>query len=252
MCQNKTWLSIGLAWMSFGAHAVGLSPSALPDYALSSPFVASLSVGPVWTQAGTNQTFYLTPTIQKTFNANNTARALADGELFLGQQRQLTGIFQAQYGLAVATSAPANLSGYIWDDADLQFQNYTYHYTVQHTHIAVKGKVLMDNQLPVTPWVSGSLGVGFNKATAFTNTPIVFQAFPMTNFTAHTETTFTYTVGAGLQRFLTPNIQAGIGYEFADWGRSQLYRAPGQTLGNGIALDHLYTNGLMFNITYIA
>lgn len=32
----------------------------------------------------------------------------------------------------------------------------------------------------------------------------------------------------------------GIGYEFADWGRSQLNRALGQTFNSGLFLPHVY------------
>lgn len=49
-----------------------------------------------------------------------------------------------------------------------------------------------------------------------------------------------------------PILAGGIGYEFADWGRSQLNRAPGQTLNSGLSLSHLYTNGFLFNLTYSA
>jgi hypothetical protein len=44
----------------------------------------------------------------------------------------------------------------------------------------------------------------------------------------------------------------GAGYEFADWGKSGLNRAAGQTLNTGLALNHLYTNGVLVNLTYVA
>ena len=74
----------------------------------------------------------------------------------------------------------------------------------------------------------------------------------MPNFTSNTTTAFTYTLGAGVQRHLNQHLQAGVGYEFADWGRSQLSRASGQTLNTGLSLSHLYTNGFLFNLTYSA
>jgi opacity protein-like surface antigen len=74
----------------------------------------------------------------------------------------------------------------------------------------------------------------------------------MPNFVSNTTTTFTYTLGVGLERHLNQHWQAGIGYEFADWGNSQLIRASGQTLNNGLSFSHLYTNGLLFNLTYLA
>ncbi|MGL6035737.1 MAG: porin family protein, partial [Legionella sp.] len=60
-----------------------------------------------------------------------------------------------------------------------------------------------------------------------------------------------YTVGAGLQKSLNDNWQVGVGYEFADWGKSQLASAPEQTLNSGLGLNHLYTNGVLLNVTYV-
>ncbi len=219
---------------------------------LKSSGVATLSIGPVWENAGNTQTFYLAPNIEKTYAANHASHALVDGEVFLGIQKPLREKLDGQIGLAVATTGNASLSGHIWDDAESQFNNYTYDYQVKHTHVAIKGKLLADRGYVVTPWVSGSLGVGFNQAHDFINAPLISQAVVMSNFSSNTTTAFTYTLGAGVQRQLNPHWQAGIGYEFADWGRSQLNRASGQTLNTGLSSPHLYTNGLLFSLTYLA
>lgn len=81
------------------------------------PFVATLSLGPVWESAGDTQTFYLTPSIEKTYAAQHVSHALLDGEVFLGLQRPLREKLEGQLGLAVATTSQAKLSGYVWDDA---------------------------------------------------------------------------------------------------------------------------------------
>lgn len=229
------------------AHAL---PNQLSSWLSSS--VASFSVGPVWANKGQTQTFYLAPEIEKTYAASNSTQALADAELFWGVKKSLAYQLQGQLGLAVATTSNAGLSGNIWDDASPTFDNYTYDYKLRHTHVAVKAKVLADRGFVVTPWLSGSIGVGFNQARNFTNTPKIFEAVMMPNFTDHTTTSFTYTVGAGLARNITKHVQVGLGYEFADWGKSRLNAAPDQTLGSGLALSHFYTNGLLFNFTYLA
>ncbi len=218
----------------------------------SRAWVGTLSAGPFWQSSGTTQTFYLTPDIEKTYTANHAANALFAGEFFLGLQKQLTQTIQGQLGLVVAATSQANLSGDIWDDADPQFDNYTYRYKIQHTHIAAKGKLLADWDYWLIPWVSGSLGIGFNNAHGFHGTPTIFEALPTPDFASHTQTAFTYTVGAGVQKALTAHWQVGAGYEFADWGKSSLGRAQGQTLNNGLTLNHLYTNGVLFNLTYLA
>jgi opacity protein-like surface antigen len=121
-----------------------------------------------------------------------------------------------------------------------------------HTHLALKGKLLADHNSMIIPWLSASIGVGFNQAHHFNNTPIISEAIASPNFSNNTMTAFTYTLGAGIQRNLNTHWQAGIGYEFSDWGKSQLGRAYEQTLGSGLILNHLYTNGVLFNLTYLA
>ena len=44
----------------------------------------------------------------------------------------------------------------------------------------------------------------------------------------------------------------GCGYEFADWGKTRLGRALGQSINSGLALNHIYTNGVVFNLTYLS
>ncbi|HFK5879090.1 TPA: outer membrane protein, partial [Legionella pneumophila] len=146
----------------------------------------------------------------------------------------------------------AKLQGVIWDDADPEFNNHSYQYKIRNSRIAVKGKLLLDKGYWLMPWVSASLGVGFNRAHDFTNTPLIFEALPNPNFTNHTKTAFTYTLGAGVQKSISEHWQLGVGYEFADWGKSELGRASGQTLNEGLKLNHLYTNGVVLNLTYVA
>ena len=218
----------------------------------TSGWVGSISLGPVWESAGAKQTFYLAPDIIKTYDAQNSSHVLFDGEVFVGIQKELPKAFLGQLGLAVAETSNANLSGNIWDDADVTFNNYSYSYKVQHTHIAVKGKLLADRGYWLMPWVSASLGIGFNNAHGFQNTPLISEAITMPNFASNTQTSFTYTLGVGAQKALNQHWQLGVGYEFADWGPSQLGRAIGQTSNQGLTLNHLYTNGVMFNLTYLA
>ncbi|PWY54176.1 hypothetical protein DGG96_18370 [Legionella qingyii] len=215
-------------------------------------YIAELSIGPVWESGGATQTFFLAPEIEKTYTADKSTHALADFEILLGLQKALSPTFWGQLGATVAATTNASLSGDIWDDADPEFDNFTYSYKIQHTHIALKGKLLADMGFVVMPWVSGSIGVGFNEARSFRNIPKIFEALPNPNFASHTQTAFTYTVGAGIQKALNQNWQVGVGYEFADWGKSQLGRASGQTIGEGLELNHFYTNGVLFNITYLA
>ncbi|EHL31256.1 outer membrane protein [Legionella drancourtii] len=245
-----SFAAIALMCMGAGAAVAGsMGPVASPM-----SFVATLSAGPVWpTNAGKTQTLILTPDIEKAYIAKKSSQTLADGEFFLGAQTSaLPYNLQAQLGVAVATTSQVGLSGIIWDDALPEFDNYAYKYQLRHTHVALKGKLVADRGYFVTPWVSASIGVGFNQANSYMSWPLIEEAVPTPDFSNHMTTAFTYTVGAGVQRNLTQNCQVGIGYEFADWGHSHLGRADGQTTRRGLALNHLYTNGLLFSISYIS
>ncbi|WP_415073414.1 hypothetical protein [Legionella sp.] len=146
------------------ANAGTMGPAAPPV-----SFVAAISAGPVWpTSVGRNQTISLTPEIVKTYISNhNSTQTLADGELFLGIQSGLPYNLLGQFGVAAATTSKAGLSGIIWDDGLPEFDNYSYQYKVRHTHVALKGKLLLERGYWVTPWVAGSVAVGFNESTRF-------------------------------------------------------------------------------------
>lgn len=213
--------------------------------------VADLGLGVSWEGTGKTQTITLAPDITKTYYAIKGTDALAVGELFLGMQHHYSDRFQWQLGLEVATTGNARLKGQIWDDADPQFDNYNYYYKVNHTHLDAKAKLLSDFGYWANPWISAALGVGFNRASNFSNTPTIFEAVPNANFSANTETAFTYSLGLGLQRAINQNWFAGVGYEFSDWGKSRLGRAEGQTVNKGPSLNHLYTNGVLLRLSYV-
>ncbi|HCD9576658.1 TPA: porin family protein [Legionella pneumophila] len=215
-------------------------------------WVGSVSAGPVWARGGETQTFFLAPEIEKTYAARKSTNVLASGELFVGIQKTWSSQWLGQLGLAAATTGNAKLQGVIWDDADPEFNNHSYQYKIRNSRIAVKGKLLLDKGYWLMPWVSASLGVGFNRAHEYSNAPLIFEALPNPNFADHTKTAFTYTLGAGVQKAFNDHWQVGIGYEFADWGKSELGRALGQTMNSGLALNHLYTNGVLLNLTYVA
>jgi opacity protein-like surface antigen len=246
MSDNKTtarWITIGLFSLSMQAALATSQPAST---------VFTLSGGAAWEHAGQTQTFYLAPGIEKTYTANKSTHTLAEGEVFLGKQLSLYQHILGQFGVAFAAANNAKLSGNIWDDANPQFNNFTYQYKIEHTHVAAKGKLLGDWGYKIEPWISASLGIGLNRANGFTSSPTIYEAIATPNFNSNNQIAFTYTLGVGIQTALTTNWQAGIGYEFADWGKSQLDAAPGQTQGNGLSLNHLYTNSAIISLTYLS
>ena len=215
--------------------------------------VATLSAGPAWYNQSNTQSIALQPDFINTYVEHTPTQILASGEFFLGLQQTVNALWLTQFGVAVSTDSSARIQGDVWELADPTFDNFTYQYKIIHTHVAAKGKLLSRwFSKTVLPYVAGSIGVGFNQAYQFTVTPTIYAAVAPPPFAQNTQTSFTYTVGAGIQKVITTHWQTSIGYEFGDWGKSQLSPAVGQTINTGLSLNHLYTNQLQFGITYVA
>ena len=217
--------------------------------------VLTLSAGPIWASASGTQSVYFSPELSRTYTIDSQNNPLVYGEIFIGAQRNFNSRFESQFGVAIAGANSLKISGDIWDFEDPRFDNYSDFYSIQHSYIALKGKVLTNAAYSFKPWISGSIGIGINKAKNYTVIPKICEVIPLSsaNFSDHRTTSFGYTLGAGVQRELTQHWQIGVGYEFADWGKSQLGRAPAQPAGSyGLTLEPLYSNGLLFNLTWLA
>jgi opacity protein-like surface antigen len=219
---------------------------------LLSQYVITLSGFQGWENTNAKQTIFLTPEIVKAYVANPSGQAYGTGELFVGIYQPVNKLLEWQYGLALGVNGNTRITGSIWDDDNYKFNNYSYNYQVRSTRISLKTKLLTDIGMVFIPWFSGSIGVGFNQAHDFVSTPTLFQALPTPGFSSHTSVAFTYAIGFGAQLPITDNWQVGIGYEFSDWGRSKLGRAPGQTQGSGPVLNQLYASSVLFNLSYLA
>lgn len=232
-----------------------LSSSALAVTSTNEHFIAGLSAGPTWVTGNETQTINLQPDVVKTYTASNQGVGFPSVELFLAWQRAwfISSINQpllSQLGLSIVGAGNAKLSGNIWEDANPAFNNFNYSYQVNHVHFAAKGRVIGYRNRFVEPYVSASVGIGFNHAYNFTIDAKTSSETAAPPFQPNTTTTFSYTLGIGLQKELNPQLQAAIGYEFADWGQIQLARATGQTVGQGLGLNHLYASQLQFSLFY--
>lgn len=217
--------------------------------------VAGVSAGPAWVSGNKTQTLNLQSDIVKTYTASEPNNVISNAELFLGYQKPIGAHFMShcflgQLGLSIAEAGNANLPGDIWEDADPNFDNFNYKYKVNHVLVAVKGRLIGNYGYFVEPYMSGSLGVGFNHAYGFTSTPKIPEEVPAPAFASNTTTAFSYTLGIGLQKAVSENLQFAIGYEFSDWGKSSLSPARGQTTNQALTLNHLYAQTLQLSLFY--
>lgn len=214
--------------------------------------VITLALGGASQNGGETQVINLQSEIVKKYVTNTESKMLGTVDLLLGLERRFNEHYSALLGLSFVATGPAKLSGQIWDDADEDFNNFVYQYQIQHKHLALKAKLMRDmGYLGLKPYLSASFGVGINEASNFAAIAIIEEAVGFPDFTPNKTRSYTYTLGFGLQKSLNKYWQLGLGYEFADWGKSQLGAAPEQLSGMGLKLDHLYTHGIFLSLTWL-
>ncbi len=236
------------SFITMQSYAEDLWP--IQETTVSSPFV-TLSLGPGWTTSGNSKTFYLQSDIRKTYNVSNNSQAFSTADLFGGWQIPTGFNLLFQLGIDVKGVHNAELSGSIWEDADSNFNNYKYTYKVNRTQVSVKGQLLSDVNMVVQPYVNASIGYGVNSAHDFTITPKIYEEVPAPAFSSGNLRSLNYAFGIGIQKVVNTSWQFGVGYEFANLGKSQLGDAPGQTVNSGIKASHLFTNQLLFSASYV-
>lgn len=216
--------------------------------------VVTFNVGPAWSNPGKTQTIVLEPGVQYTFEKTNGTNTIGVGEIFVGFEHLLSPDYKGQLGVAFLGATNVNLTGDVLIDSDPNFNNMFYTYSINHLHFALKGKLLSDNDkktlLSFYPYISGSVGVGYNQSYKFGYNARIYEQVIPPAFQSNTVTAFTYTAGAGLQRRISRDWILGLGYDFEDWGKSYLRPASGQTTNRGLALNHVYVNQLQFGFTF--
>lgn len=217
--------------------------------------VIMISGGPGWTKPGETQQQFTTdnPLLFNTYAANRKWNTLGEGELFFALQHVITNYLSGRFGIAAAGSSPAKLQGTVFLNSNPNLPAYQYSYRIAHGRIALKSMFLFGaEQQQFRPYIMGSIGWAMNASHQYKQFPTspIYPVVP--TFRTNTESAaFAYTVGGGIEAAFTSHWHGGIGYQFADWGKSHLNGVRGEPFDEGLRLTRLYTNLLQFSLTYI-
>lgn len=210
--------------------------------------IITVSAGASWGSAGQNQYLYpFAPPANYYYSHDKTTSTMATGGIFFGLQRFVYPGVIGQLGLGAAGVSDADVNGSLSVNGVPDVG--TYSYKVNHTRVELKGKLIATCYQMVQPYVSGSLGVGFNQAHDYQPTFIPGLAYKPW-FETDSTVAFAYTVGLGVQTMLNSHWQVGAGYEFADLGKSYLGSSD-SLLNQGQGLTHFYTNSAIFSLSYL-
>ncbi len=235
--------------------ACGCSVTAFADGIIDSDYmmpwvkVLTLSGGPAWSHpAGETQVIPLIPSLfTNTYEARKHSNTMFFGSLFFGLQTNYGCCVQGQWGIELAGAGDAELQGNILSTGS------AYEYQMNHGRVSFRGKLQADPKIMfIQPYITGSIGAAFNHSFNYTTLPAVNPVISPRYYNDKTELAFAWTAGGGLQMAINKNWQAGVGYEFVDWGKSSLGRALSSPFTNiGPQLSHLYSHQAVFSISYL-
>lgn len=221
--------------------------------------VITLSAGPAWSSPGKSQDFYNTSgaLIQSNrFVDISDSNTLGTGEIFFSLQHRLSQFLMGRLGIAIAGASDVRTRGTVTLNGQENVASYAY--KINHGRVAIKGLLAADShEFFVQPYISGSLGIGFNHSHSFYTSPQITLAATgipsaLFDYASNTEQGFAFTLGAGILKRLNQNWEVGIGYEFADWGKSTLSsNLPTPWNYSPPHLNKVYTHELQFSLSYL-
>ncbi len=215
--------------------------------------LVTFTVGPDFVRAGQAQTLTLLSPFQNHYTNNSATATVTDGGVFLGVERVLTDYFSVQLGVAGYVDAKLSPGGDVWQFAVPLFDTLSYSYNIHHSRVMFSSKLLtiVPGYQAIHPYFSWELGTAYNRANSYQETPLTPLAVPMTPFANHTQSSFAWGLGVGVDYNFNQHIRGGIGYQFADLGAVSLGVTPAASTTQTLSLSHLYTNQLRFQITFL-
>jgi opacity protein-like surface antigen len=215
--------------------------------------VITVTVGPDFMNAGHAQTLTLLPPFQNHYTSNNASQTVVDVGGFVGVERAISHRISAQLGVSGYYDSNINPQGHVWQFALPEFDNLKYKYRIQMARAMVSGKILTSfaDYASLHPYVSWEVGAAFNRASNYAEKALIPTVIPPAPFASHSQTSFAYGVGVGLDYNLNEQIRVGLGYQFADLGAASLRGCPDALTNQTLRISHLYTNQLRFQLTYL-
>jgi opacity protein-like surface antigen len=237
----------GLVCASHQGYAGGDLVSSNVDSSLRS--FAGITLGAEFIRTGHTQTLSLLPPFSNHYTNNTSYQSSSLLGLGLGIERGRTEQLSWQLGLSGYFNTEVSSKGHVWQFALPEFDNFIYDYRIQSKRLMATGKLLGTVKQTIHPYVSGELGAGFNRASSYTETPLIIEAVPMAPFSSRTQTSFAWGVGAGVDVDINAGFRLGVGYQFADLGKASLGISPAQLTQQTLALPHLYSQEVRFHLT---
>jgi len=215
--------------------------------------VFTLSAGASISQPGQSQSFapldlcsyHYTP------NGSNTTNMLWGG--FIGSNVKRSPSWELVTGLGYYQPNSISTKGLLIQGADpMSETTYRYRYQTQSQQLLAEGKLYWLVKERLHPFFMLGIGAAFNKTSDYqTSVPPFLEFTPA--FFNHTQTSFTYAFGPGIDISVSKFFRAGVAYRFTDLGSAntgtaQIDEIP---ISSTLKQSHLYANQILVQFTFI-
>lgn len=235
---------VGVCHQAYAVDDLVSSPNALDLRTF-----AGITLGAGFTRTGHAQTLSVLPPFSNHYTSEKAYQSSGLLGLGLGVEHGLTEQLSWQLGLSGYFNSNIRSTGHVWQFALPEFDNFIYDYTIQSKRVMATGKVLATIKQSIHPYVSCELGAGFNRTSAYKETPLIIEAVAMAPFSDRTHASLAWGVGGGIDVDINPTLRLGLGYQFANLGKTSLGASPAQFTQQSLRLPHLYSQEVRFQLT---
>lgn len=185
-----------------------------------------------------------------TNNTNPTANfAIEAGYRWLRNQKFIPAYaisFRYQHSLE------ADIGGQITQYSLPEFTNYSYRWNISSNIFLVMAKMNLLEWHHLLPYLSGGIGMAFNRASGFKETAFA-NVTPRVSpgFGSNTRSQLAYNLGAGMDWQVHPKVIFSLDYEFQELDSVASSAGVSSWAGNKLYSRRYQTNSVMIGVTYL-
>ena len=187
------------------------------------------------------------------YAANRTADTASLINGFAGIEFTLQPLYKLQLGLNYHQTNNFSITGNVTQGADsLSQDTYAYRYQTYSQQWLLASKLLYFGNKNYHPYLFVGAGIAQNKAHNY-NTNVPEDLTFTRQYQNRTISSFSYSLGFGVDVDLTSQVRLGIGYRFVDAGKFQLGSAMIDTTAvtGLLPSSHLYLNEALVQLTLL-
>jgi opacity protein-like surface antigen len=224
----------------------GVVPNEMPDIPpfIHVPTVVSIAIGGASFQGGDRNSIGFPDGSFSIFKPRQENQEETLFNAFFGWVLQINPQWSVQAGFSYTQPKTFTLDG--TESQNTSAYSYGYSYNVVPRQMTLEARLFYQYKNIFHPYVLAGIGQAFNSVYFYQSAPPPDTGNSPT-FSNHNNTSFSYSVGFGVDVDVMENIRLGVGYRFQDFGTADLGRGNqnGNPFSGTLQQKHLYANAFV-------